>query len=865
MFMFLRKLTAVVLLSATLLMNMPFANTVQAQKNGNDTAILNAMGISAMDSDGYITRGDFTVLVVQAAGVEHEGMSANMFLDVSGEQSEYIAAASMFGYVKGMDEGKFYPDNIISTNDAITMTLRVLGFGEYVHSEMREKIINLLELTDSIPSSEDLKCSDASVLIMNMLETGCAAYKGQDISVSEETLMHKAHRVSRVRGTVNGTKGISLSGYPEIDDNIICIDTKMYTNEAGVGYEYLGKNVTVYIKEYEDYDAVIWVDDIESDSVMLTSDDIEDVSGFDRNDNVSPYLTYSINNSRSKKEYIDVNAMVYINRVNTVSVSNSNLMPESGTVMMIDSDNNGSSDIVVIEKYDYYMVEDVDYDSQIIYSENNPEIKLNSFSEDDISIIYDKKAADFEEIKSGIVLAVMCTYKADGKIDTGKKIVIEILNSSISGQVDFVSADNKISVNNTEYRYLDSIDEVPEPGRTAMFYLGKFGEVVYWGTTKAADGLEYGYLMRTVPSDGEDITYAIIFDTKSAKHTLMIDDSDKVIYSGELNGDYVLNRKISRSEFQTVFSEKQLVRFAKNGDRLTKIHKAVDETANTSYAGYDEEFFSLDHESSNERLYAQFLSENYKISTQTIMVGVSENGNTDNDIKIGGYDYFGTDVSQLDIKLYDSDKTFVPAVVVLSFDNLASAKKPSNSFVSSQSAALITKCYTKVNSDNDVVTAYEAYCGGVLVNIEPEDNDVYDVKGTNWSGETKTYFRALEPGDVIQYGLNSKGRVDLLHVIHDHDNLTPRYTMFNSNNHISEMNTAFGKVTEFKSGSYFKLNSSTTRKYPFGRYKPNVYLYNTNSGRFTRLLTMPNLTEDDYVFVRCVRADVKDIVIYRNE
>ena len=79
------------------------------------------------------------------------------------------------------------------------------------------------------------------------------------------------------------------------------------------------------------------------------------------------------------------------------------------------------------------------------------------------------------------------------------------------------------------------------------------------------------------------------------------------------------------------------------------------------------------------------------------------------------------------------------------------------------------------------------------------------------------------------------------------------------------MNTAFGKVTEFKTGSYFKLDSSSTRKYPFGRYKPNVYLYNTNSGTCTRLLEMTNLTEEDYVFVRCARADVKDIVIYRNE
>ena len=863
--MFKSRLTAIILLFALLLTNVPFCNTVRAESSGDDIAILNAMGISAVESDGYITRGDFTVLTVQAAGIEHKGVSNELFSDISEEQSEYIAAASMFGYVNGMDGDRFCPNDIISIKDATTIALRVLGFGDYVQSDMREKIISLLKLSDSIPTSGNLKCSDAGVLIMNMLEAGYAVYDGQELGVSDETLMYKIHGVYRARGLINGAKGISLSGYPEIDNDEICIDNKIYINEADAGYEYLGNATNVYIKEYEDYNAVIWLSGIESNSIKITSSDIKDVSGFDRDDTASPIVAYNVNDSKIKTEYVDANAMVYINGVNTVSVSNSDLKPESGTVMLIDSDDNGSSDIVIIEKYDYYMVENVDYLSQIIYSEDKPEIKINSFSEGEISIIYDKKPAAFEEIKSGIVLAVMCTYKDDGKIDTSKRAAIEILNKSISGQVDSIRRGNGISINNTEYRYIVSLDEVLKVGITGEFYLGKYDEIVYWETGKAADGLEYGYLMRVYPSDVEEVTYVSIFDTKGIKHKLIIDDKDKVRYSGELNNNYLSEKKISRVDFHAAFSQKQLVRFAKNGERLTKIQKAVDESTNSSYVGYDEERFSLDHESSNERLYAQFLSENYKISTQTIMVGVSRNGNTDDDIQIGGYDYFGTDLPGLNIKLYDSDKTFVPTVVVLTFDNLDAAKKPSNSFVNTKFAALITERYEMVNSDDEVVTAYKAYCGGVLVNIEPENDEVYDVKGTNWSGEAKTYFNDLEPGDVIQYGVNNKGRVDLLHVIHDHDDLTPRYTMFNSNDHISEMNTAFGKVTEFKTGSYFKLDSSSTRKYPFGRYKPNVYLYNTNSGTFTRLLEMTNLTEDDYVFVRCARADVKDIVIYRND
>ena len=277
--MFKSRLTATILLFAMLLTSVPFCDTVEAKSGIDDIAILNAMGISAVESDGYITRGDFTVLTVQAAGIEHHGVSDELFSDTSGEQGEYIAAASMFGYVNGMDGDRFCPNDIISIKDATTIALRVLGFGSYAQSDMRENIISLLKLSDSIPTDGDLKCSDASVLIMNMLEAGYAVHNGQELGVSDETLMYKIHGVYRARGKINGVKGISLFGYPDIDNDEICIDNKIYINEAYAEYEYLGNVANVYIKEYEDYGAVIWLGGIKSNSIKVTSSDIEDVSG----------------------------------------------------------------------------------------------------------------------------------------------------------------------------------------------------------------------------------------------------------------------------------------------------------------------------------------------------------------------------------------------------------------------------------------------------------------------------------------------------------------------------------------------------------------------------------------------------------
>lgn len=817
--MMIRKVAAVTLSIAMLWGGMSSADDkVQASEPATDeAALLNVMGISAVASEQYITRGDFTVLMVQTAGLEHSGLQPDSFQDVSGEQGEYIEAAAKVGYVNGAEEGRFYPDSIVSVQDAFTIALRVLGFGEAAGYSMREHMIKTLALDDAMPIGGQLTCNAANTLLMNVLESKYAVHDGTALKTSEETFLYKTHGIYRTRGTVRGIRGISLSDYPEIRDSQICIDNTVYENETDIGYDCLGGTGTVYIKEYEEYSAVIWFKGTQSDVVTVIGQNIEKASGFDKNDRGTPYISYQTENNRIKTKNIDKNSLVYLNRVNTVGISNNDLMPESGVVMIVDTDHNGTGDLVIVERYDYYMVDTVDTVSETIYSKDDkPEIQISAFSGGDLSIVYDGAETDFREIKSGIVLSVLCTYDAAGKIDSRESIVIEILNGSVSGTVESLNGE-EIKINGKEYRYIPSIPTVPELGKSGIGYFGKQGELVYWVNDGANDGLSYGYLMKLISDDMEDVTYVNIFDMKGNKHKLKVDDTDKTLYSGEVSGSYVSGRKISREEFSRLFSSKQLVRYGAEGERLTKIQKAEDGVSVNGYDGYDKDRFSLDYQGSGERLYAQFLSENYKISTQTVMVGVSRNGDSDDDFAVGGYDYFGTDVSGLNVQIYDANEKFIPAVVVLTFDNLtAAAKKPNNGFVNTKFAALITAKYTKVNSDNNLVTAYEAYCGGVKVEIETEDEDLYDVKSTNWSGEGKKYFNDLEPGDVIQYGTNSKGQVDLLHVIHDHSNTTPRYTMFNANDHLSEMNTAFGKVTAYKSNSYFKLDSSETRSYPFG-------------------------------------------------
>ena len=134
----------------------------------------------------------------------------------------------------------------------------------------------------------------------------------------------------------------------------------------------------------------------------------------------------------------------------------------------------------------------------------------------------------------------------------------------------------------------------------------------------------------------------------------------------------------------------------------------------------------------------------------------------------------------------------------------------------------------------------------------------------------KKFFSELEAGDIIQYGLDASGKVNVIHILHSKSSDTDEYITYNDYDYASEMSTAYGKVMQFVPESFFSLSSSESRKFPFARpiigqngVKMYVYVYYQDRGLVTTSSSLDYLEDGEKVFVRTARADVTDIVIYR--
>lgn len=109
--------------------------------------ILAGMGVITGRADGTfapaqnITRAEFAVMLVRFAGITGEQGGEETFSDISGHWAESaIRAAAAQGWVKGMSDGTFRPDDSITRAEAMAMLCRMLGCEPASAAELPENM-----------------------------------------------------------------------------------------------------------------------------------------------------------------------------------------------------------------------------------------------------------------------------------------------------------------------------------------------------------------------------------------------------------------------------------------------------------------------------------------------------------------------------------------------------------------------------------------------------------------------------------------------------------------------------------------------------------------------------------------------------
>ena len=875
-----------------ILLGTSFGISSLATETKNDTTLLNRLGISAVyNENALITRGDFTALAVQSLGISLLEEKEPVFSDISGIQGQYVNTAARIGLVKANDTGLFYPDRIITVEEAAAICLRILGYdsilkdAQYPNGYIAQA--SRLNLLSNTVAGAKLTGADAAKMIFKTLDTEYIDQNFLNIEsgkteyfASERTYMEEVWGIYKIHGQITSVCGLALDGFVACNENEIKIDNRVYSNPYYSDYEYykyLGRNVKAYIIDTKDASEVLFIED-RSGVKNIDFRDVEKVCGFNINDTLeeknAPKITYYDKESKKNRTLkLDRGIATIVNGEQSVSLKNEDFIGETGDITLIDGDNNGFYDVAVIEQYKYYHVAYFDEATQKIVDKKKQEaIDLSEFDKDDIYILSGGREVGIDSIDEDVLLQVMCSYLEDGSIDYSKKIVMTIRMQIVEGQIESFVDDSALYINGKYYDILSSLkDELKNRvGRSTTFLLGDDDLIVAYEDFKDGEASEYGYLVAIANEKnfGYDFTLRI-YTVNEEMIDLKL--SDKFRFTGLYEGSYVINRRIKSENISKTIAPRQLIKYQldENG-KLDLIELAYDHSTDASYKGFDKNCFSLDWKSDNDGLLGTYVGDTYRADGNSIFFYVSTTSNDEADFSVGSYNTKGTSFNGIKIKAYDSTQSLMAGVVVIE-DLKDENNVGGDSLFSSPISIVVDKRYSR-NDDGEFAICVELYNGNGIYhyfpkeeNLAPENEYYYNIPTSVKS------FDQLKEGDIILYNVNKKSEIERYVVVGEYDpdnDPTPYWNAYSGtwygNPHAS-FNRIQGRVTTFEPQSHLTVDGSGNQKFGFNRSGVVYCEYDVENHTAKRLSYVPYLNEGDYVWIYAYRNDLRYIVRYITE
>lgn len=153
-------------------------------------------------------------------------------------------------------------------------------------------------------------------------------------------------------------------------------------------------------------------------------------------------------------------------------------------------------DVALIEKYVFYYVSAVDESAEKIYDMYGKEtIDLSRFKEEKVSLISNDNAVECSSISPVVILRVVCSFDAYGKIDYNRTFAAEILTQSVTGKISGKTDDNEFEIGGDYYYVLPEIAAELKLGDNTTFMLGMDNLIVAYLDFNQTDALEYSYLV----------------------------------------------------------------------------------------------------------------------------------------------------------------------------------------------------------------------------------------------------------------------------------------------------------------------------------------------------------------------------------
>ena len=863
------KLLVCVILIFTLTVPTVFASVDDVMFDLKSLGVFENITVTT-DEDAYMTRGEFSQLVVNAMG--HSEIADSMrdkgyFSDVSA--SPYVGAINLLYELKilsGTGAGTFSPDAYVTYGQVGKIMVNVLGYSNIVNGNDINAYFyqaGALGVYKNVNTAgEYVTCRDAYVIIHNALEVdvmtenfgmfGTGSYEvveGNTLKSYLQTAQH--YNLTKKSGVVTADRFTYLHN-TEIGSNktnVIQIDGEVLKCNFDVPNGLVGMTVDYYVEYTDDNVGVVT-------SIQPTSEN--NIIEFNLDDFISAssnVLKYNNNDNTIKVKYDETTKIVYNNRrERNWSVENiANY--KNGIVKAIDNNEDEVYDVMYIYDYKDAIVERVYTESKQLYFANSQLIdgkRYLSLDDDKVLVnIIDAKGnrLSIDQITADSVVSI-------ARSNDKKLLTVVVSDEKVTGIVKWIDGEF-VTIGSDVYECTDNV--IPELGTHIDAYINFMNEVVYIEETISYDN--YAYVMTAVvPNDGfGNVKVAVIapgYISETKKDSIADDGSSstskKLFFRNTGKNIFVLANNVS--------IDGQKYKAAKAAELI--LNQVVSYTLNSKneiskidiIPPYDEDAYKTYNE--NGKVFSLGSTYGFGIDeskTMSICIPDDIAGSSDDDLLVPVMLLNSTEYK---IKAYDVDEVSSIAGLVVITEQMEAGIP--GTVTASSDVAIVKKVYRKIENDEE----------HIVVNMITKDGEKnYFVSNLIPNSES---FATIGVGDLITYSLvEGEDELNGFSIIQDSGAYNGSFLL----NASLANETCLGKVVDCKYNyvSQYKnrwtdnltvdYGGLTTTYEVFMTGTPPIYLLEGNN--IIDTLTFDEIQIDDKVFVFANVGTVKAIIVRR--
>lgn len=727
------------------------------------------------DTAEKITRAEFCDVMVKALNIENTGKKDTYFYDVplSHYACDQINTLAEMGFVHGVGEKRFEPDEYMYTGAACKVVLAALGYdklasvnGGYLEGYIRTAAE--LELIKYVPSDSILTRGEMFLMIFETLKTpmyNAKTFKGNAAVLEvdkEETFLKAYHNAKYGKGIVDGVQQSSFNDINLLEGEVD-ISGEVYTTRISLD-DMLGEEI-----EYVAYMDEDWTDGELAVALRTGKTDVIYISekDFIEFDKAEYRLSYVNENERVKSIKLERDLRLIYNGGVIESDISSRL--NDGCDLKIIEGKNGNDRVVAKKKYDI-VVKSVDAAGETITNmAGSPKVLELGHNRRSVVIKKDGETdMTLDKLASGDVISVYESYHKLPE-ETGEYIELVVSTSRVTGTVEGVEEDDGEKwITMDEIEYLDLSGATYKFGDNVELYLDTDGDVAYVEVIPSTDFAAYLISAKVLP-DHE------VYDTVLYIKLLKQDGEVTKLYCKE-------KLKIDETRLKDAYDAYDLLTDSKTGEfkpQLVLIKTDAEgliSSIDTTGGRHDEGTLR----STLYKEYVMYKGVGYLGKTNTDVLAIDSTTvafriPTEDMLKNGEADDsdYGVGISG-----YIGDNDWVTASTYMTTDDKAGIQEYMVLEMKGQASSipwpiLVEKVTSVYDEEEDeilsMVTGYDGYTKQSFAVNEDAD---WKKKGSAWAEGSVS---ALKPGMVISTVKNSKGKAIEVNIVYDPNNRAEYY------------------------------------------------------------------------------------------